>query len=225
VANAQEIPTMANHHPYAILRQMRQMAGEITPPTCCLIVNSSTALCATASSAFDHLVSAILFDVFRVCRRLLRDPHAAGTLPSQRFSCWSKGRIVKKHEALPSWLYRVAFALRCALAPTPANRLGESLQSHRKRNAIRRASEHRDFVDSRRRNLRLPERFRTPVLLCYVEGQTRDQTAQQTRWSLRTLQRRWTRPRVVAAALDPCGATLSAALLAPISLNPEPKPA
>jgi RNA polymerase sigma factor (sigma-70 family) len=36
----------------------------------------------------------------------------------------------------------------------------------------------------------LPERFRLPVVLCYLEGRTRDQAAGELGWPLRTLQRR-----------------------------------
>ena len=37
---------------------------------------------------------------------------------------------------------------------------------------------------------RLPERYRQPLLLCYLEGQTRDRAARQLGWSVRTLHRR-----------------------------------
>ena len=43
-------------------------------------------------------------------------------------------------------------------------------------------------LDEELRNL--PERYRLPLLLCYLEGRTRDQAAQQMGWSLRTLHRR-----------------------------------
>src|SRR5262249_16549457 len=35
----------------------------------------------------------------------------------------------------------------------------------------------------------LPERLRTPLVVCYLEGQTRDQAAQRLGWSLATLKR------------------------------------
>jgi len=37
----------------------------------------------------------------------------------------------------------------------------------------------------------LPMRYRTPFLLCFVEGQTRDQVAAQICCSIRTLHRAW----------------------------------
>src|SRR5262249_8631067 len=36
---------------------------------------------------------------------------------------------------------------------------------------------------------RLPERYRLPVLLCYLEGQTHEQAAQQLGWSRSTVKR------------------------------------
>src|SRR5262249_42300686 len=63
--------------------------------------------------------------------------------------------------------------------------------------------------------LRLPERYRAPLVLCFLEGRTRDQAARQLRWSVRTL-----RPRVddgkklLARRLTRRGLTLSAGLLA-----------
>src|SRR5439155_6530723 len=37
---------------------------------------------------------------------------------------------------------------------------------------------------------RLPERLRSPLLLCYLSGLTRDEAARQLGWSLGTLKRR-----------------------------------
>jgi RNA polymerase sigma factor (sigma-70 family) len=66
----------------------------------------------------------------------------------------------------------------------------------------------------------LPERYRAPLLLCYLEGLTRDQAATQLGWSLGTLKRRLERGReLLHARLARRGLTLSAglsvALLAP----------
>src|SRR5207245_3650142 len=62
---------------------------------------------------------------------------------------------------------------------------------------------------------RLPMRFRTPLLLCYLQGRTRDQAARELGWSLRTLDRRLERGREqLRIRLTRRGVTLSAALLA-----------
>jgi WD40 repeat protein len=61
----------------------------------------------------------------------------------------------------------------------------------------------------------LSEKYRAPIVLCYLEGQTRDQAAQQLGWSLRNLERRLEQGRErLRARLARRGITLTAALLA-----------
>ncbi len=60
---------------------------------------------------------------------------------------------------------------------------------------------------------RLPERYRLPLVLCYLEGATRDEAAQQLGWSLATVRRRVDRGReLLHARLLRRGVTLPAAL-------------
>jgi hypothetical protein len=67
----------------------------------------------------------------------------------------------------------------------------------------------------------LPEKYRAPIVLCYLEGQTRDQAARQLGWSLRNLERRLEQGRErLRARLARRGITLTAALLA-AGLSPQ----
>src|SRR5262249_18443100 len=62
---------------------------------------------------------------------------------------------------------------------------------------------------------RLPNRLRQPLLLCYLEGQTRDQAMRTLGWSLRTLDRRLAEGReLLRKRLTRRGFTLPPALLA-----------
>jgi hypothetical protein len=62
---------------------------------------------------------------------------------------------------------------------------------------------------------RMPDRYKAPLVLCYLESQTRDHAARQLGWSLRTLERRLTQGReILRARLARRGVTLSAGLLA-----------
>jgi RNA polymerase sigma factor (sigma-70 family) len=62
---------------------------------------------------------------------------------------------------------------------------------------------------------RLSELCREPLLLCYLEGKTRDQAAHQLGWSLRTLERRLQQGlKLLRARLSKRGVELPAALLA-----------
>jgi hypothetical protein len=68
---------------------------------------------------------------------------------------------------------------------------------------------------------RLPERLRAPLVLCYLEGHTRDEAAQQLGWSLATLKRRLERGRAILhdrltrRGLAPAVSLLAAALAPP----------
>jgi WD40 repeat protein len=62
---------------------------------------------------------------------------------------------------------------------------------------------------------RLPEALRAPLVLCYLEGATRDEAARQLGWSLATLKRRLERGRAgLRWRLERRGVALPAALLA-----------
>jgi RNA polymerase sigma factor (sigma-70 family) len=62
---------------------------------------------------------------------------------------------------------------------------------------------------------RLPQAYKAPLVLCYLEGRSQDQVARQLGWTLRTLQRRLEQARDrLRARLVRRGVTLSAALLA-----------
>jgi RNA polymerase sigma factor (sigma-70 family) len=61
----------------------------------------------------------------------------------------------------------------------------------------------------------LPECYRAPLVLCYLEGRTRDEAARQLGWGLTTLRGRLERGRAqLRARLLRCGLSLSAAWLA-----------
>jgi carboxyl-terminal processing protease len=61
---------------------------------------------------------------------------------------------------------------------------------------------------------RLPDKYRAPLLLCYLEGRTTDQAARQLGWSQRTLERRLAQGRErLRARLTRQGLTLSGVLL------------
>src|SRR5438874_2358342 len=62
---------------------------------------------------------------------------------------------------------------------------------------------------------RLSERYRVPLVLCYLEGRTRDEAARELGWSLGTLKRRLDEARQrLRARLDRRGLALPAVLLA-----------
>lgn len=70
---------------------------------------------------------------------------------------------------------------------------------------------------------RLPERLRSPLLLCYLSGLTRDEAAEQLGWSLGTLKRRLEQGRALLRKRlerrDISGADPTLAVLAPTALH------
>src|SRR4029453_7867979 len=64
---------------------------------------------------------------------------------------------------------------------------------------------------------RLPDKFRFPLLLCYLDGLSRDEAAQRLGWSVGSVQARLERGRArLRQRLERRGVTLSAGLLAAV---------
>jgi len=151
-----------------------------------------------------------------VCRRVLRhtqdseDTFQAAFLVLARkagSSGWS--------ESVGHWLYAVAYQLALnARRAAQRRRLAEQSApkqppKHPPQNDL---GELCAVVDEE--VLRLPDCYRIPVLLCYLEAQTRAQAARQLGWSLRTLERRLEQGReLLRQRLTARGVTLTAALL------------
>ncbi len=117
-----------------------------------------------------------------VCRRILHNSDDAEDAFQAAFLVLArKAHTIQKHQALASWLYKVAYrialrartdisrrrdqereAIQSQLPPTPAEaaqrELGELLDEEVQR---------------------LPEKYRAPILLCYLQGQTNEEAARQ----------------------------------------------
>ncbi len=171
----------------------------------------------------DEAAFAIIMDrhgpmLYGVCRRLLGDSHLADDVLQATFLLLSRQcGSIRKRTSVAGWLYRVAQRL--------ARQVGraEAARSRRERCAINNRSMEppRDpgwdelslVLDEELRQL--PDRYRIPLLLCYLEGRTQDEAAKQLDWSVRTLRRRLERARnLLKARMIRRGATLGAGLFA-----------
>ena len=130
-------------------------------------------------AAFELLVRRHGALVLGVCRRVLRDAHAAEDAFQATFLVLAcKARSVRQ-QTIAAWLHRVA--LRIALRA----RRGQARRAIRERPLLQEpmvaevdrqeGPELRSILDDEL--ARLPERLRLPVLLCYVEGHTTAQVA------------------------------------------------
>jgi RNA polymerase sigma factor (sigma-70 family) len=136
--------------------------------------------------------------VFSVCRQVLDNgPDAEDAFQSTFLVLARKAASVRKLESLASWLHRVA--LRVAIhAKTEAarRRLYERRLAVMK--AVQIAREEVSLEGCRELHeeiARLPERFREPVVLCYLEGLTTEEAAMRIGCPLGTVLSRLSRAR------------------------------
>ncbi len=166
--------------------------------------------------AFRTLVQRHAALVLGVCRRVLHHAQDAEDAFQATFLVLArKARAVRWHESIAGWLSQAAYRLAAELRGKAARqRLGERQAAALPRAAP--APGWRELCTLLNDELhRLPEKYRVPLLLCYLEGDTRDQAAAKLGWSLRTLERRLEQGRALLRdRLTRHGVTLSAALLA-----------
>jgi RNA polymerase sigma factor (sigma-70 family) len=168
--------------------------------------------------AFEEVVRRHGPLVWGVCTRLLRDRHAAEDAFQATFLVLSpKAGCLSRPDAVGCWLYGVARRVAGRLrgpslpvvqplpdVPDPAVQSPLDVVSGHELTA---------FLDDELG--RLPERLRAPLVLCYLEGRTRDEAAARLGWALGTLKRRLEHGRnVLRARLERRGVGLPAALLA-----------
>lgn len=120
--------------------------------------------------------------VWGVCQRVLRDSHRAeDAFQAAFFVLVQKARTIRTQESVGSWLYGVAYRV--------AVRARKSALTLREREQqLLNPSSPISEDDSAWRELcaglddelsRLPEKYRIPIVLCYFEGKTQEQAAQQ----------------------------------------------
>jgi RNA polymerase sigma factor (sigma-70 family) len=172
-------------------------------------------------AAFETLLERHGPMVLGICRRLLPDPHDAEDAFQATFLVLlCKAGSIAKRESAGSWLHGVAHRI-AVRAKTRAER-----QRARAMPLPELPDEnHADIpTEAYRRELcaalaeeldRLPEKHRAPLVLCYLEGKSRHEAAQQLRWPEGTVQRRLARGReLLHSKLVRRGLTLSAVLSA-----------
>ena len=130
--------------------------------------------------------------VYRVCwRALQQEQDAEDALQATFLVLAQKLHTVRKHSSLASWLHGVAY--RVALK---AKAQAVSRQRHERAASTSRAvppdelrwKELRVVLDAEL--AQLPEKWRLPLILCYLEGRTQEEAAGQLSCSEKTLRRR-----------------------------------
>jgi RNA polymerase sigma factor (sigma-70 family) len=209
---------MATTHAGVILRHVRQLVA--ADPTDRLtdqqLLDRFTAR--REEAAFAALVRRHGPLVLGVCRRVLFNWHDAEDAFQATFLTLArKAGAIGKRESVGGWLYQVAYHLSVKARVRAATR-----QRHEGQVDYRTAADPLEEVTGREllgvldeEVQKLPERLRAPVVLCYLEGRTRDEAARQLGWSLGTFKRRLEQARDrLRVRLDRRGLALAAALLA-----------
>jgi len=175
-------------------------------------------LAANDGSAFTVLVERHGPMVLGVCHRALRNHHDAEDACQATFLVLArKVASVRKKTSLSSWLHGVA----CRTA----SNLGREQRRRRRREQDVEPPAPGDAGDDiswqevqvilDEELEHLPERYRSPLVLCYLDGKTRDEAAQQLSIRAGTLHGRLERGReLLRKRLTARGLTLSAALFA-----------
>jgi RNA polymerase sigma factor (sigma-70 family) len=158
--------------------------------------------------------------VWGVCRRVLgHEADAEDAFQATFLVLARKAQSVRRAGAVGSFLYGVAYRLSLRARATAARR------GRHERQAAEQAPlaspddvtwrELREVLDAEL--ARLPERYRAPLLLCYLEGQTQDEAARQLGWKKRTVKARLDYGReMLRGRLARRGLPLAAALTAPL---------
>jgi C-terminal peptidase prc len=210
---------MAQGQLQTVVRHLRRLARAPEPElTDRQLLNRFTA--AGDKSSFTVLVDRHGPLVWGVCRRLLAHHQDAEDIFQATFLVLArKAPAVRWTDSVGGWLHEVAYRLSTEARFKSARRRFHELQAGQQQTAARESrsatQELCALVDEQLH--RLPEKLRVPVLLCYLEGLTRDQAARQLNWSLRTLDRRLAQGReLLRRRLIHQGITLSAGLLVPV---------
>jgi RNA polymerase sigma factor (sigma-70 family) len=168
--------------------------------------------------AFEVLVRRHGSLVAGVCRRVLGNVHDAEDAFQAVFLVLArKAASIRKSESLGGWLYRVAYHVAVKARARASSRQRHEQQADRPPVVDPLAEvTGRELVSILDEEMqRLPERYQTPLILCHLEGHTRDEAAQRLGWSLATFKRRLEQARaILRGRLARRGLTLAAVLSA-----------
>jgi RNA polymerase sigma factor (sigma-70 family) len=180
-----------------------------------------------SDEAFSALVGRHGPMVLNVCRRILHDAHAAEDVFQATFLVLAeRGGAVRRRASLAGFLHGVAYrlAVRARRHTSPKRERGEGLSLARASGLCgavydKAASPPDGLAWKEMLGIlddelgQLPDRYRAPLVLCYLEGRTQDEAARQLGWGLNTLRRRVAQGRrLLEARLRGRGVTLPAAL-------------
>ena len=155
--------------------------------------------------------------VLGVCRHVLNQHQDAEDAFQATFIALArKAGSIKDRRVLARWLYEVAYRI-AVRAKTSAvrNRIRERQGAEMSVTAAQYEAGWNELRPVLHEELsRLPDKYRTPVVLCYLEGKTNEEVADLLRWPVGTVKGRLSRAReLLRSRLAKRGLALSAAFL------------
>ncbi len=171
-----------------------------------------------AEAAFEVLVRRHGPMVLGVCRHVLNEPQDAEDAFQATFLLLvRKAGSIRDREALGHWLYEVAYRTAVRAKANAARRNARERQGA----AMLATGHDHDVAWNELRPVlheeigRLPEKYRKPVILSYLEGRTNEEVASLLDWPVGTVKGRLSRARdLLRSRLTRRGLALSAGLLA-----------
>jgi RNA polymerase sigma factor (sigma-70 family) len=168
-------------------------------------------------AAFEALVRRHGGMVLGLCRRVLHDREEAEDAFQATFLVLvSKAASLRKPESVASWLFGVAFRIaKGARAKAARRRARQQRMAAALASAPRNHTVWNKLTEELDEELnRLPEKYRAPIVLHYLEGHSKSQTARQLGWTEGTVSGRLARAReLLRVRLTRRGLTLSAGLI------------
>lgn len=175
-------------------------------------------------SAFSSLLERHGPLVLRVCRQVLHRPEDADDAFQATFMVLARqAGSIRQGQSLPGWLYKVAYHIAVQVRSRSLNR-----QVHEEQVAVMRqeqatiSNEAQDVWPILHDELnRLPTKYRTPMVLCYLDGLTNEEAAGQLKCPVGTVKTRLNRARdLLRNRLARRGVALTPAVLAGLMLTP-----
>lgn len=156
--------------------------------------------------AFEALVAHHGPMVMRVCRNVLDDPHDVHDAFQAVFLVLARrAHAIRDRQSVACWLYGVAVrvsararvvAIKRQIRDRRTSAAAQTIATAAPTSRNASAAERTDQAEVVHQELsRLPEKYRAPVVLCYLEGLTHDEAAAQLRWPVGTVRSRLARAR------------------------------
>jgi RNA polymerase sigma factor (sigma-70 family) len=154
--------------------------------------------------------------VFAVCRSLLRDSHDAEDAFQATFLVLvRKAGSIRPRAPLAHWLYGVAYRVAARARALAARRRARERPGVELVAAKTPAEEHELRPVLHEEINRLPDKYRVPIVLCYLQGRTQEEAARLLAWPVGTVKGRLARAReLMRRRLERRGLALSVGALA-----------